>query len=742
MSRLGYILCACMMLGLLYFIVWSDDPDRMVFIFPEPLSTPFTLESAVGTQYFDGTQLSVDGVPRPPNHSKIKNLGKFLKRMRVKAEFIRDGVGADQLAAYGLDGRYELRYADQRYRWAVTDGSGYVWHEQTQRLYVLRAKVISELIKTYAHRMDQRQLIELRGTVVQMHFNNLILERVSEAGGWLAPEQPHRPAFNARGDEILRQLRGYTLENVHGVEKPETAKEIFQITLACAAPNAGPDHIDQRLSVIILQDAQDSFIQVAEQPLQRLSARQWQALDEVCQACNKDYLLDIAHAVEGLPFNCVVVENKAGELYRLQRLGTEDEAYNIPGYSYWELVWPGGREAAMPNVGVRFFNVLNNLVVDDVRLQPNSAMKPAADEIAITCLDESRQQRARVFWSAQGVVRSLFHHGQLQAGRSGPRLSYAELIDPAQFLNNYVLPVDMRRVEKVQRIIETPAFQGELLQRQSLTQWQLSFYDAPGSLQREEPGDAIFCNRLASAISHLQAERVQFADEAGRQRFAQAQRRIDVRLSAWDIQSGEDEYFLEETLARDWGMQLIADGDEWLGLNHDETLIYSFTASSLDPLFADVRSGYILSVVPNQIQQMRLRRRGADQFVLNRNGRIWETQYAGAWHAADPLQMRLFLRDLSRCQAQRIDDQLKTVHKDDIQYELQLFVPGYEDRNEQITISIGTAVDGLYPCSVLTTSGIQALAGVAWCSAAAVEPLMQDHAWFVPSSVQEQASDE
>lgn len=742
MSRWGYIICACMMLGLLYFIVWTDDPERTVFIFPQPLTTPFTLESAVGTQYYDGQTLTVDGVTRPANNSKIKNLGKFLKRMRVKAEFIREGVTLDQLASYGLDGRYEIRYADQRYRWALSDGSAYVWHEQEQRLFVLRDKIIKELIDTYAHRLDQRQLIEIRGTVVTISFNDLTLERVSEAGGWLAPTAPHRPAFNARGDEIVRQIRAYTLRNVHGETKPEAAREIFQITLGCAAKHAGPDHIDQRIPITIYQAEKQYFIQAAEQPLQRLSAQQWHALDEVCQACSKDYLLDIAHGVEGLPFNCVVVENTDGEIYRLQRLGSEDEAYNIPGYSYWELIWPGGREAAAPDVGVRFFNVLNNLVVDDVRLQPNSAMKPLGDEIAITCLDETQQQRARVFWSAQGVVRSLFHRGTLDADRSGPSMTYAEIIDPAQFLNTYVLPVDMRRIEKIQRIRQQPQFLGELLTRKSLTQWQVAFYAAPGALVREEQGDAIFCNRLASAMSHLQAERVEFADELGRKRFEQAQRRFDVRLGAWDIHSGEDEYFLEETLARDWGMQLVQHGEQWLALNHDETLIYTFTATSLDQLFADVRAGYILSVVPNQIQQMRLRRKDAKQFVLNKGGRGWETQFEGQWQQTDPLQMRIFLRDLSRCQAQRIDDQLKAVHKDDIQYELQLFVPGYEDRNEQITISIGSAVDGLYPCSVLTTSGIQALAGVAWCEAAMVEALMKDHAWFLPSAVQEQPRDE
>ena len=733
MTRLGYIICACIMLGLVYFLLWSDDPDRTVFVFPEPLATPFTLSGAAGLQQYDGKQLIVDGVTRPVDRHKIKNLGKFLKRIRVKAEVILESVDVSQLDAYGLDGTHEIQYADQRYRWSILDGTGYIWHEQSARIYVLRKKIISELIKTYAHRLDQRKLLDVAGTVVLIAFDEIVLERVSEVGGWLSQQEPHRPAFNARGNEILRQLYELRLDDVHGASMPKTAEEIFTLRLSSAPSGQGPDRADTHYDIRVYQDNDNYFIRVADQPLQVFPVRRWQALDEIRQACHEDYLLDIPHGMEGLPFNQIIVQKGNEELYRIKRLGSEDEAYNIAGYSYWELMWPAGREAARPDVGVQFFNVLNNLLIDGVRLQPNSSTQPLGDELCITCLDETQNQRARVFWAADGRVRSLFHSATLSKDIHGPQFTYQQLLNPASFLNTAILPVDMRRIEKIQRIEQVPAFKGAVLKRSSLNQWQVLFYDKPGALQREESGDPGFCNRLAAAISHMQAENVRFATAADRDLFSTSDRRVDVRLAAWEINSGEDEYFLEETLARDWGIRLRRQGKAWLGINHDETLVYELSAQTVEELFADVRSGFILSVVPNQIQQMRLRKRGEAQFVLNRGEEHWETSHKNNWYRVDALQMRTFLRDLSRCQAQRIDDQQQAIAKDDVLFEIQIFIPGYEERNEQVTISIGSERDGLYPCSILTTSGIQAFAGVAWCRAEVIAAIMHDQAWFLPS---------
>ncbi len=730
MTRIGYAIASGILLFLVYYLTLADDPDAVIRVFPEPLGAEFELRTPGWHQIIDGESLLVNDVARPLVASKAKNLGKYLKKVSARAQHVIEDVEAQVLPDYGLDGSRELRYADQRYRWAQVDGQGYIWHEQQQCIYNVNKNYVEQL-DSYAKRMDNNQLISIAGKIVRMEIDDLLLERVTRYGGWLSSTQPHRPAFNSRGAEFLDILKGLTLKSVRGLELAADAQPIWEYKAELE---------DGQLFVLqVFEEGEAYKVKAGDQPVQPLSKAEWQMFEDLREAFKEDYLVDFSMGMEGVPFDRIIIKSGGIEKYRIQRHGTEDSSYQVPGYSYWELIWPGGRESASPQVAMQFFYGLNSIAVRDVDLQPvNAPLLPSDDSLSVYCMNGEEDQKCVVHWFANGTARSQFHAGTIKETEGvEPLLNFEKLKDPSNFLNPFLLPADVRRIEKMQRLYYEDAFRGELLKRQSLASWQVAYYSSPGHQDRYEAADLTASSRVALALVHLQAQEIRFADPTLIEKFSKPQRAIDVRLGAWEINNGEDEQFLEETLARDWGMSLTQIDQQWWALNRDETLAYQLQDDDVEQLFTSVAPGYIFAGVPGQIEKMRMVYQ-EKSYLLQRSGEHWNTRLNGAWRALDNLQVRQFMRHLVRCRAERIDTTKQSIPSAAVIAELHVFVPGLEERQEQITISVAAQENGLYPVTVFASTGTQALNGVAYCTPALVEPLLREQRWFL--KVEDQVS--
>ncbi len=719
------------MAWLTYFVFINKDVDDVIYIFPEQISNECDIVSGPWRQRLKDGTLLINDVERTMVPSKFKNLNKFLKRVKVKREKIIEDIQPSVLEDYGLDGSAELQFNDQRFRWSILGNSGYIWDENRKRIYVLGKRYVEGLGR-YTGRLDNNTLISNAGSYVTLEFDGLVLERVSQLGGWLSSNQPHRPPFNSRGADLIKCLSSLTLDELKGVALQADAEELWKFV---AKTSAGDDY-----HITVYQGKERQLIKAGNQPMQVLSKQKWQELEMLRDAFKRDYLLDIMFGIDGLPFDRIIIKNGALEEFRLQRYKDDDSSYQVTGYSYWELIWPEGRESASSMVGYDFFNTLNNLEVKDVRLQPISgSLLPRDDMRTIECYDGEKDQRAVLHWFADGTVQSLFHRGKLVAStvEQNP-VSFKALLNPSSFLNPYVLPADVRRVEKIQRIHYQKPYRGELLKRQSLNSWFISYYSSPETLDRDEQADATSCSRVALSLLHLQSQETRLATPERIKLHTKPQRGLDIRLSAWQIEDGEDEQFIEETLGRDWGMSLIQENGQWWAMNRESTLEYKLDERDVEQLFSDVSPGFIFAGVPGQIEQLRIKNNGKT-FMVVKTEQHWQTKYNGQWQDVDKLQMRLFLSDLSDCKAQRSDSTQQSLPADQVKAELEIFMPSFDDRREHIRILIGEKLNGLYPVSVDSSSGQQVLDGVAWCPAASIEKLLRDQRWFLPADIDQAA---
>lgn len=710
------------MLLLIYFVFFDTRAEDVIDVFPYELGNDFVVINDGWHQELIDGALSINGVARKLAEPKRRNLERFIRHIRVKRERVIEDVEPAMLADYALDDGQVLRYQGQEYRWSQLGGKGYVWDRDAGRIYVIRERVARELSR-YAGRLDKSQLINICDQIVSMRFDDLQLDRISDYGGWVAGEAEHRPAFNSRVRDLFALLRELQLDDLQGVNCPASAEELWRLQAKLE------DGSDWQLQIRGDDDAR--YVFAGDQPVQTLSKRHWQRIELLREHFGLDYLLDIPSGIEGLPFNRIVISNGGREEWRLQRFGTEDSAWQVAGYSYWELIWPGGRESASPDVGFDFFSTLNNLIVSDVRLQPQTPVSSAdPDRRAIACYQDD-ELIARVYWQRSGVVQSAFHRGKLHEDyRDFQEITFEDLLQPDSFLNRYLLPADVRRVEKLQRIVHGPPFKGELITRESLSQWFLSTYTAPGVLLDTQAADTSSCLRLAQHLLHMQAVQVRFADAALAAGYQQPQRSVDVRLTAWQQQSGEVEQFLEETLARDWGMRLVQRDGQWWALNQSATLEYRLADSDVALLFADVSPGYVFSAAPAQVEEIRIS--DDDQsFTLRRSGRQWRSRVDQRWQALDQLQIRRFLQALGRCRAERIDEAGLRL-PGTVERELVCLLPGFDERREQITLRIGEQRGDYYPIQVESSSGLQSVRGIAWCPLAMVKPLLEPQSWFLP----------
>ncbi|NRA40233.1 MAG: hypothetical protein HRU15_18960 [Planctomycetes bacterium] len=753
MSKIGYLAVSLLLCVMLWYLFGDSTVVRNVHIFKQILPEEFIVQLPGWKQEVRGEDLRINGIERPMARNGVKSLRKYLKRMRVPGDRIIEDVDVADLSAYGINGDRELRFNDQRFRWGINGQGGYLWNENTAEIFVMRANAIESLDK-YCKRFDDQTLLSGLDRIRSINLGELQLNRLSQYGGWIADKNMHRPAFNSRGNALVGYLKQLKLISLTGVDH-KNAQEILRISLEMLD--------DSKHDYVFLQRDQEYFMQVDQLPMQKCSARQWQSLQHVLDELDKDYLFDFSMDMEGLPFDRIIIEHGGSESYRLQRHGIQDVSYDIPGYSYWSMQWPGGREAANSEIGYRLFALFNQTAVSDVQLLDDVAVEASAadPQVASIILMSGEEVTARLNWHKDNTLVGPFHRAKItDENLVHLPIQYAQLFDPGMFLNPHILPIDMRRIEKIQRIyydeqdVKSKSYYGELLNRHSQTDWQRSLYvKLDGRKQhRSENADGMACTRLAMFLSQLQAKKVELMAVENLTLMEDPQYGFDIRIAAWDNQKGEDDQILEETLARDWGMSLKNIDGIWWAMNRAQTVRYQLSEEHVNELMSGVQDTYLFSGVVSHIQSMDVKlqeehyflKQGRDQWSLHLDDQQHDHEnHQQHVHPVAAHQIRSYMRSLSLLRALDIDEEAPVISAETADVIIAISLPGIDEVSEQISLFIAAVDDEYYHVSAHAISGVHPFQGVARVKSIDMQKIIRKHSWFIvePESGSEQESE-
>lgn len=729
MNKIGYAIVSLLMLGMLWYLFIYNQADREFRVFADILPHTFTLRSADWQQEISNGSLVINNIQRILEAGKVKTLRRYLHRMRVRGDRIIADVAVADLSAYGITDTNELRFDQQRYRWGISGQTGYIWNENSANVYVVSDKVVTNLNR-YSGRFDDQTLVSGLGQVQTLDTGAVKLTRVSVYGGWMADDQQDRPPFTSRGNKVMGFLKGLKCMSLTGVDSTG-AQEIQRIQLSMTDAS---EH-----TYIFLQRDAEYFVAVDALPVQKISQRQWRTLEGHLKELDKDYLFDFPMGMEGLPFDRIIIQHGGVENFRLQRYGVQDESYDIAGYSYWSVQWSGGREAADSEAAYRFFALFNYTPVTDTQLQPAEAPTDAKT-VSIILMDGEEKELARMDWSADNTLQAKFYRAKIDAEYlSEIPIEYKQLFNGSSFLNPYLLPADARRIEKIQRLYypgrdvnnDVP-YQGELLVKQSQSNWQRTLYDTIGGVGRTEDADGMACSRLAMTLVNMKALSVELVNVDNMQEMKEPQYGFDLRLSAWGDQKGDDDQLLEETLARDWGMSLKYVNDQWWAMSRAQTVRYQLADEDVQSLLGGIQDTYLFSGIVSHIRSIDIQLID-DAFTLKRKSNAWNVLRAGEEQAADQLQIRRFLKDVSGLRAVDIDEAAPVISAAQAEAIVAISQLGIDEIHEQVTLFVSglTGESAYVQVSAQSSSGAHPFSGVARVQRAQIMTLIRQHAWFL-----------
>lgn len=699
MGRTGYlILLALLIVGAGYVFwpeaaapsappIWRGDPP-----------TRYRVVAGGLTQEVDGTTVRIDGIERPLDRGRHETLWSFIRSLTIDERFATL-VGEDRLSGYGLGAERELVSGEQRLRWGGTGAERYIWDG---RRLVPCTKEIADRFDSVTRRLDRAQVFDLP-PIRGVNVDGLTLRL--DDGGWRDTLHAERPTFNRRINKLYDLLERVRLDDLTR-RQPVLAPPIHQIRLS--HQDAGVPERLVRLWRAGAGDGDGGLIQVDDLPVQKLSAAdlaQWQA---VIATFSGDYLFNLEAEFGLRPLGEIRVSDAAGLRFRLEKHGLNDV---VAGRSQWDVVWPGGREAASETAAAAIAMAFDEIAVRDPRRrQPGEQPSQDARRITFVFKVDHRTLELAIdgdrIWSPTHVATAIMLPDLLR------RLVPDDMLDQALTLRG------AERVVKVQRQWHRGAQAG----RAEVVAVAAGAGSSEGTWRRTWPKEdtggisALAVDRLARAFCTARTLSVRLPTAADRAVLADPAFELDVRFAQVQVRLSNDHARLGDTTDQDLGYAFVPEGDRWRAVEKESGISHLVDNELMDLLQAPLTDDLVLPLVPSLVQRIEISGNGT-RYALVQRGDEWQVQtldstgkVVGDPQRADVVEVRRYLRLITGLRASRSDPAGRAFSPEQLSGSVSCAFPGSGDALARVTLGIGHPQDGEIAV-VVDGAGLRGIAG-------------------------------
>jgi hypothetical protein len=695
MGRSGYlILLALLVLGAGY-VFWPETqaPSAPPLWRGEP-PTRYRVIAGGLTQEVDGATVRVDGLERPLDRSRHETLWSFIRSLTIDERFATL-VGEDRLGGYGLDAGRELVGDGQRLRWGGTGSERYVWDG---RRLVPCTKEVAERFDAVTGRLDRALLLDLppvRGVSV----DGLTLRL--DDGGWRDTLRAERPAFNRRINKLYDLLELLRLEDLTRRQAP-LAPPLHQIRLRQDDPGA-PERL-----VRLWRDGGGGLVQVDDLPVQTLTATALARWEAVIATFAGDYLFNLEAEFGLRPLGEIRVTDADGLRFRLEKHGLNDV---VAGRSQWDVVWPGGREAASETAAAAIAMAFDETAVHEPRRrQPGEQPPPGARRITFIFKVDQRTLELAIdgdrIWSPTHVATAIALPDLLR------RLMPDDMLDHALTLRG------AERVVKIQR----QWHQGPHAGRAEVVAVASGAGTVEGAWRRTWPKDAtggisaLAVDRLARAFCTARTHAVRLPTAADRAILAAPAFELDVRFAQVQVRLSNDHARLGDTTDQDLGFVFAPEGERWRAVEKESGISHLIDAELMDLLQAPLTDDLVLPLVASLVQRIEIIGNG-DRYALVQRGEDWQVHMldttgrsVGEPQQADVVEVRRYLRLITGLRARRNDPTAGTFLQEQLSGSVSCAFSGGGDALARVTLGIGHPENGEFAV-VVDGAGLRGMPG-------------------------------
>ncbi len=637
------------------YVFWpvsAQDSHRVLRHWPEDAILRLQRDD-LHQELADG-RLLVNGLSRPLAAEAVDTVRRRWLALRWQERI--EGLAADELPAYGIDGRRRLELSGQLWQWGQRRDVTWVHDGHDNVLYAVGDAGLARVLDRVAGRLDRPVLITagLQGRVA-VNDRAVVWSR---GAGWRAEEAVWKPAFDGRVARLDDLLRDIHLSDLTGVEVPAEASTKLRIALG---PSADP-------AAHIVFSGQDGIVWVAvdDLPAQVLEASLWQDLKDVAEAWAEDRLFDIAVPFVEQPLRTIIVERGGAHVLSLE---FNDLLDHDDIRSRWNVLWSGGMAQGDEALGERWLAALNNIPLRSVVADEALRDPPDSDHPQAVTLRLSGLRMDDTWLHIDGdVVTAPGYRGQ--AERIPDLLTGAVLAD---CLDPHLLRVEPERIEILQRVeVVDEGQRTATVLRQVDGLWQqVAVVEQEGERQRQPPVavDPLVVERLHRVLLRSPVRPLGMADAADRSIGAlPGDRQVRVGIAALEQIDSLDRARLEDTLPRTWAIALrrVAEDDAWRGVVEDQDLVYQLDDELVEELFAASDRPLVLPILPAHIQSVTVYDPPRDEsgYRLRRHGDEWQLEIEGRREAADGRAVRRWLRALTNLEYAAHDSGAPVVGRD------------------------------------------------------------------------------
>ncbi len=695
MGRLGYIILLSLLVAGAAYVFWpTGEVPRDPPLWRGESPTRYRVVADGLTQEVDQTTVRFAGIERPLDGNRHRLLWSFISSLTVN-ERVAIPASEERLADYGVSPAREVAAEGQRLRWGGSGNDYFVW--DGTRL-IPCGKDISERLDGLARRLDHAALLDLpliRGVSV----DGLTLRL--EEGGWRDALHSERPGFNRRINRLYDLCERLRLDDLTRRTAP-LAPPLHQVRLSHQDITA-PERL-----VRMWADADGGLLQVDDLPVQRLTAAdlaQWQA---VLATFSSDYLFNLETEFALRPLGEIRVHDHEGLRFRLEKHGLNDVSH---GRSQWDVVWPGGREAASETAAAMLAMALDEVAVREPRRRQAGELPPASAR-RLTFVFKVDQRTLEVaidgeqIWSPTHVATAIMLPDLLR------RLLPDDMLDQALTLRG------AERVVKIQRQWHRGADAG----RAEVVAVASGTGGVEGVWRRTWPKDVsgaispLAIDRLARAFCSARSLAARLPTAADRAVVADPTFELDIRFAQAQVRLSNDHARLGDTTDQDLGFAFAPEGERWRAVDKESGISHLVDAELLSELQAPLTDDLVLPLVASQVTRIEFIG-PAGRFALQQRGDAWQVQpldgtgrAVGDAQPAEEVEVRRYLRLVTRLRAVRSDPAAGPFTPEQLGGSVVFSYPAAGEGTVRVTLSLGRIQEGELPVLV-DSAGLKNIAG-------------------------------
>jgi hypothetical protein len=682
MGRTGYAIVLLLIAALAGVVFWPEPrtDDRVAVIPAGERPASFRLHTPAFDQEVAGDTVRIAGVERPLDPDKADHLWNYLGQLGLAKRLVVEGVAEAQLSAYGLDGGRELAAATVRLRWGAVDGRAYLWEGVSRRVFAASPAVVTS-IDELTRRLDRDQLVNpARLSRLEASVGAQRTALVSDGRDWHDELLTRRPPFARRVERLKGLLAALRLDDL-AAKPPAGEPDLATVRLERdrALPGLG--------QVVRLWNAGEAaLVQVDALPPQRLAPAQAREWREALADLSRDFIVDLASTFAASPLTEVLVARGGTELFRLEKHGLRDREQ---GLSQWDVVWPGGRETADGEAAASLASAFDHLAVGDAQPRGPEPLPAEATTIDFVFQIDQRHERLAFAPAAGGFqVWGPAYRGT--AAALPPELAG---LGPERMLDLGLIGRGAERVTKLQRVFrdEAGAPRAEVFALDAAGSWRQTH---PAEA-RARPVDQLAVERLARVVCVARARSARFLTAADRALLAAPAFELDLRFAPVTVRHSNDNARLDDTTDQDVGLACAREGDAWRVVDKEGAVSFLVDAEVVDLLRLPLSDNLVLPLLPGQVRRIEvLTPEGGYVLAADAAGAAWTAQAVdaagkpGAKQAADPTEVRRYLRRLATLRAARTDPKAAPLQASEAQATVACVLPS-GDATERMVLSIG-----------------------------------------------------